>query len=289
MAIHWYPGHMHKAQKQIAEVIAKIDVVIEVLDARIPFSSENPLIATLRGQKPCVKILNKVDLADPEITQQWVQQLERSQGVKALPITTHEPDQVKQIVDVCKQLVPHRQEVHQPIRAMIMGIPNVGKSTIINKLANRQIAKTGNEPAVTKAQQRIKINDGFVLSDTPGILWPKVEHKPSSYRLGITGAIRDTAMEYEDVALFALEYLMANYLKQLNARYQLAIQADDDLYETFVQIGQARGAVKKGHRVNDHKVAELLLHEIRSGKLGRLSFESPTLVDTELAATEAEA
>jgi ribosome biogenesis GTPase A len=280
---------MHKAQKQIAEVIAKIDVVIEVLDARIPFSSENPLIATLRGQKPCVKILNKVDLADPEITQQWVQQLERSQGVKALPITTHEPDQVKQIVDVCKQLVPHRQEVHQPIRAMIMGIPNVGKSTIINKLANRQIAKTGNEPAVTKAQQRIKINDGFVLSDTPGILWPKVEHKPSSYRLGITGAIRDTAMEYEDVALFALEYLMANYLKQLNARYQLAIQADDDLYETFVQIGQARGAVKKGHRVNDHKVAELLLHEIRSGKLGRLSFESPTLVDTELAATEAEA
>ncbi|MBL6734467.1 MAG: ribosome biogenesis GTPase YlqF [Shewanellaceae bacterium] len=287
MAIHWYPGHMHKAQKQIAEVIAKIDVVIEVLDARIPFSSENPLIATLRGQKPCVKVLNKVDLADPEVTQQWVQRLERSQGVKALPITTHEPDQVKQIVDVCKQLVPHRQEVHQPIRAMIMGIPNVGKSTIINKLANRQIAKTGNEPAVTKAQQRIKINDGFVLSDTPGILWPKVEHKPSSYRLGITGAIRDTAMEYEDVALFALEYLMANYLKQLNTRYQLAIQADDDLYETFVQIGQARGAVKKGHRVNDHKVAELLLHEIRSGKLGRLSFESPTLVDTELAATEA--
>lgn len=286
MAIHWYPGHMHKAQKQIAKVMAQIDVVIEVLDARIPFSSENPLISSLRGSTPCVKILNKMDLADPSITEQWIKQLERTQGVTALPITTHEPNQVKLVIDTCQQLAQHRQGEHQPVRAMIMGIPNVGKSTLINKLANRPVAKTGNEPAVTKAQQRIKINSRFVLSDTPGILWPKVEHEPSTYRLAITGAIRDTAMEYVEVALFALEYLMTNYLEQLKSRYRLDIKANDDVYSTFVQIGQARGAVKKGHRVNDHKVAELILHEIRCGKLGRLSFESPTLIAAEVGAAE---
>ncbi|MBL4816691.1 MAG: ribosome biogenesis GTPase YlqF, partial [Shewanella sp.] len=208
MAIQWYPGHMHKARKEIEEVMPQVDLVIEVLDARIPYSSENPVISTLRGDKPCIKLLNKSDLADPEVTQRWIEYLEREQGVKAMAITTLQAAQVKKIPDLCRKFVPNRDKLEKDIRTMIMGIPNVGKSTIINTLAGRMIAKTGNEPAVTKVQQRINLRNGIVLSDTPGILWPKVDNEKSSYRLAITGAIKDTAMEYEDVAMFAAEYFL---------------------------------------------------------------------------------
>jgi len=273
---------MHKARKEIEEVMPQVDLVIEVLDARIPYSSENPMVSTLRGNKPCIKLLNKSDLADPETTQRWIEYLEREQGVKAMAITTLQAAQVKKIPDLCRKFVPSRDKIEKDIRTMIMGIPNVGKSTIINTLAGRMIAKTGNEPAVTKVQQRINLRNGIVLSDTPGILWPKVDNEKSSYRLAVTGAIKDTAMEYEDVAMFAAEYFLQAYPEAIAERYKLKELPDTDI-ELLEAIGRKRGALRPGGRIDLHKVSELVLHEFRSGKIGQLSLETPEMADIEKA------
>jgi len=282
MAIQWYPGHMHKARKEIEEVMPQVDLVIEVLDARIPYSSENPMVQKLRAGRPCIKLLNKSDLADPATTQLWIEYLEQEQGVKAMAITTLQAAQVKKIPDLCRKFVPSRDKVEKDIRTMIMGIPNVGKSTIINTLAGRTIAKTGNEPAVTKTQQRINLRNGIVLSDTPGILWPKVDNENSSYRLAVTGAIKDTAIEYEDVAMFAAEYFLTAYPDAIKARYKLKELPDTDL-ELLEAIGRKRGALRPGGRIDLHKVSELLLHEFRSGKVGQLTLETPAMAEIEKA------
>ncbi|QYK03675.1 ribosome biogenesis GTPase YlqF [Shewanella zhangzhouensis] len=286
MAIQWYPGHMHKAQKEIAEAMPQVDLVIEVLDARIPYSSENPMVAKLRGDKPCIKLLNKCDLADPATTEAWIAHLEKEQGVKAMAVTTLQPGHLKTVIpELVRKLVPERDRADKDIRTMIMGIPNVGKSTIINTLAGRVIAKTGNEPAVTKAQQRINLKNGIVLSDTPGILWPKVDNEASSYRLAVTGAIKDTAMEYEDVALFAAAFFRDAYPAELKERYKLDELSDDDV-ALLEDIGRKRGALRSGGYVDLHKAAELLLHEFRSGKLGLLSLETPEMAEIEKAEVE---
>ncbi|WP_417763135.1 ribosome biogenesis GTPase YlqF [Shewanella sp.] len=280
MAIQWYPGHMHKARKEIEKVMPQIDLVIEVLDARIPYSSENPMVAQLRGDRPCIKLLNKSDLADPEITARWIEYLEQEQGVKAQAITTLQPGMVKKLPDLCRKLVPIEEGSVKNIRTMIMGIPNVGKSTIINLLAGRVIAKTGNEPAVTKTQQRINLNNGIVLSDTPGILWPKVDNEASSYRLAVTGAIKDTAMEYDDVALFACEYFLNAYPQAMQERFNLPELPQSDI-ELLEEIGRRRGALRAGGRVDLHKASEAVLHDYRSGKIGQLSLETPEMAAAE--------
>ncbi|RLV59638.1 ribosome biogenesis GTPase YlqF [Parashewanella curva] len=278
--IHWYPGHMHKARKEIEKVLPQVDLIIEVLDARIPYSSENPMIQQLRGDKPCIKLLNKSDLADPEVTAQWIGYLEQEQGVKASAITTLQSAMVKKIPDLCRKLVPHRDTVEKDIRTMIMGIPNVGKSTIINTLAGRVIAKTGNEPAVTKAQQRINLRNGIVLSDTPGILWPKVDNPASSYRLAVTGAIKDTAMEYDDVAMFAAEYFLEAYPEEICKRYNLDELPRQDI-ELLEAIGRRHGALRSGGTIDYHKASEVLLHDYRSGKIGQLTLETPAMAEKE--------
>ncbi|MEL4472549.1 ribosome biogenesis GTPase YlqF [Shewanella algae] len=280
MAIQWYPGHMHKARKEIEEVMPQIDLVIEVLDARIPYSSENPMVAKLRQDKPCIKLLNKSDLADPEITNRWIEYLEQEQGVRAQAITTLQPAMVRKLPELCRKLVPVSEGALKDIRTMIMGIPNVGKSTIINTLAGRVIAKTGNEPAVTKAQQRINLKNGIVLSDTPGILWPKVDNEASGYRLAVTGAIKDTAMEYEDVALFAAAYFLHAYPEAMMERYKLTSLPATDI-ELLEEIGRRRGALRSGGHIDLHKASELLLHEFRSGKIGQLSLETPEMAQAE--------
>jgi ribosome biogenesis GTPase A len=287
-AINWFPGHMHKAQKEIAEVIPQIDVIVEVLDARIPYSSENPMIASLRGDKPCVKVLNKRDLADPALTEKWITHLEKEQGVKAIAITTEHPHEVQQIMELCRKLAPNREALGKNIRTMIVGIPNVGKSTIINSLAGRTIAVTGNQPAVTRRQQRINLQNGVVLSDTPGILWPKVENPHSGFRLAATGAIKDTAMEYDEVAFYTVEYLAAQYPDKLKERYQLDELPESDL-EIMEEIGRKRGALQSGGRVNLHKTSEILLHELRQGTLGQITLEFPEMISTELVEVENEA
>jgi ribosome biogenesis GTPase A len=280
MSIHWYPGHMHKAQKEMKELLPQVDLLIEVLDARIPYSSENPAIALLRGDKPCIKVLSKSDLADPDITALWQAHLEKERGVKTFATTTEQPGQMKLLIDMCRQMLPAKDAGIKTINTMIVGIPNVGKSTLINILADRIIAKTGNEPAVTKAQQRINLGSGIVLFDTPGILWPKVENPNSSYRLATTGAIKDTAMEYDDVGFFAADYLIKAYPELLKIRYKLESIPDTEL--AFLDMAAAsRGALTAGGRVNMHKICELLVNEFRSGKIGRISLETPAMIAVE--------
>lgn len=284
-SIQWFPGHMHKARKEIEEAIPQVDVIIEVLDARIPYSSENPLISHIRGEKPCVKVLNKRDLADPELTELWIAHLEQEKGVKAMAITTSNPQEVHKILELCRKLAPQREEIGKNIRTMIMGIPNVGKSTIINTLAGRAIAQTGNQPAVTRRQQRINLQNGIVLSDTPGILWPKVENPHSGFRLAATGAVKDTAMEYDEVAFYTVEYLAKHYPKRLKERYQIDELPETDV-ELMEEIGRKRGALRAGARVDLHKASEILLHELRQGVLGQITLERPEMITEELQQVE---
>lgn len=285
MSIHWYPGHMHKAQKEMQEVLPKIDLLIEVLDARIPHSSENPMIEALRGDKPCIKVLSKSDLADPERTALWQAHFESQRNVKTLAITTEQPSIARQIPDLCRKLCPHTEGKYKTLQTLIAGIPNVGKSTLINTLTGKVIAKVGNEPAVTKTQQRINLGNGIMLCDTPGILWPKIENPHSSYRLASTGAIRDTAMEYEDVAFYLVDYLASAYPERLLERYQLKSLPDTEI-ERLEAIGVARACRAKGGRVDLFKASEALLQDLRSGKLGRITLETPDMIALEEVAVE---
>jgi len=280
MSIQWFPGHMHKARKEMHEIMGQIDVVIEVVDARIPYSSENPFAKELCGDKPLIKVLNKCDLADPDTVELWQQHLDQQQGTSSLAITTTEAAQVNKIMDLCRKLVPHRDQPGKDIRALIMGIPNVGKSTIINILAGRVIAKTGNEPAVTKRQQRINLKNGIVLCDTPGVLWPKVHNENSGYRLAITGAIKDTAFEYEDIAFYAAEYMMQQYPELIKSRYKIDQLPEGD-WELMEAIGANRGFKRAGGRIDMHKTCEVLLHEYRQGIIGRICLETPEMAVAE--------
>ena len=282
MLIQWYPGHMHKASKEIKEILPQVDLIIEILDARIPFSSQNPMLTTLRGDKPCIKILSKSDLADPGITQQWQNYLEREQGVKTLAVTIEQPERIRQLPDLCHKMLPAKEPGGKLINTLIMGIPNVGKSTLINILAGRMIAKTGNEPAITKTQQRIAIGNGIVLLDTPGLLWPNVENKNSGYRLATTGAIKDTAINHDHIAFFAAEYLLQRYPDYLQARFQLE-QLPETEQQLMEAIGKNRGCLKAGGRIDMDKVAKILLAELRAGTIGRISLETPAMMEQELA------
>jgi len=286
MLIQWYPGHMHKASKEIKHALPEIDLLIEILDARIPFSSQNPMLAQLRGDKPTIRVLSKTDLADPDLTLKWQTHLELEQGVKTLAVTTQQPDKIKQIIELCAKMLPEKTETNKVIRTMIMGIPNVGKSTIINVLAGRTIAKTGNEPAVTKQQQRINLRNNIVLSDTPGVLWPNVENRHSGYRLAVTGAIKDTAFQHDDIALFALEYLLKTYPSLLQARYRLETLPETAM-DTLQNIGRQRGCLKAGGLVDVDKAAKLFLTELRAGTLGQISLETPEMIAAEMIELEA--
>ncbi|MBE1298520.1 MAG: ribosome biogenesis GTPase YlqF [Alteromonadaceae bacterium] len=277
MALHWFPGHMHKALKEINESISQVDILIEVLDARIPYSSENPDITKVRGDKPVLKILNKFDLADPVLTAQWQAHLESERGVKTITTSTDNPENSKQIIELVQSICAQKHASVKSINAMITGIPNVGKSTLINLLAERTIAKTGNEPAVTKSQQRINIGQGIVLYDTPGVLWPKLENPNSIYRLAASGAVKNTAMEFDDVGFYAADYLIKAYPEEIKARFKL-----DELPNTEIEFLEAaaksRGAIMKGGRVNLHKICEVLLTELQAGKLGRITLETPDMI-----------
>jgi len=271
---------MYKASKEIRESMPGIDLVIEVLDARIPYSSENPVIKEVRGDKPCIKILNKYDLADPVVTKQWQEYLERDKTVKTLVLSTEQPAKIQQISELCQQLLPNKVASGKTLHTMIMGIPNVGKSTLINILAGRQIAKTGNEPAVTKRQQRIRLDNDIYLSDTPGILWPKVENPKSSYRLAITGAIKDTAIEYDDVAFFAAEYFLQTCPDLIVKRYDLDEVPGSEL-ELLETMGRKRGCIGGGGMVDLHKASVILINEYRNATLGRISLETPEMAEVE--------
>lgn len=287
MAIQWFPGHMHKARKEIKKVMSDIDVVIEVLDARIPFSSSNPMIKTLKGSKPCIKLLNKADLADPSIIKLWQTYYEQDETIKTLALSANKLANKGAIANLCRKLAPHRVNSDKPINAMIMGIPNVGKSTLINSLAGRHIAKVGNEPAVTKRQQKINLDNGIVLSDTPGVLWPKLDPESCGYRLAATGAVKDTAMEYESVACFTLDFLVKAYPEALCNRFKLGDTTKLDEFDSNMDllsfIGSKRGCLRAGGIIDIHQAATIVLNELRSGKLGGICLETPEMMEAEMA------
>lgn len=272
--IQWYPGHMTSARRIIAETMPSIDVVIEVLDSRMPRASGNPVMTELRKQKPCLKILSKSDLADPEATKAWISELEIDPTVRVLATTTErEADTRKRVPEICKKLAPNRTGP-KPVRAMVVGIPNVGKSTLINTLMQRKVAKTGDEPAVTKAIQKVTLKSGMLISDHPGLLWPKIEDELVGLRLALGGAIPDTALDYERVAFFGADIFLDRYPKELLTRYKLTAlpTSATELLET---IGKKRGGLRKGGGIDMHKAADALIHDFRSGALGRITLEIP--------------
>ena len=277
MAINWFPGHMHKARTQIAEAMPQIDLVIEVLDARLPYSSENPLIPGLLKGKPCLKLLNKMDIADPAITERWLTYFNGLENTKAIALSGIDHKQVKLITQYCHDMLPNRRDKKQNIRTMIMGIPNVGKSTMINTLAGRIIAKAGNLPALTRNQQQIRIDDGIVLSDTPGFLWPKIHNVASGFRLAASGAVRDTALDYYEVADFAADMLLQLYPEKLKERFGFD-ELPEKGYEVIEAIGRIRGCVKSGGHVDEYKASEILIHELRGLKFGNISYETPEMM-----------
>lgn len=269
----WYPGHMNKAQRQIKDALPEIDVIIEVLDARLPYSSANPMLNQLRGNKPCLKILSRDDLADPAITKLWIRHFEEQSETRAITVTTTESRTLKQIPKIVKEMAGQVRK-DRSVRVMVMGIPNVGKSTLINSLAGKKVAKVGDEPAVTKRQQKIALPSGIAIIDTPGVLWPRIEDQNSAYRLGTSGAIRNTAIDYLDIAMFAAAELMVRYPGPLATRYKM--KALPETPEAVLElIASKRGGLRAGGEIDWHKASEVLLNDLRGGHLGRLSLETP--------------
>ena len=280
MAIQWFPGHMHLTKKAITERIKDIDVVIEVLDARLPGSSANPLLAELTGHKPTLKVLNKQDVADPERTALWLDWYNAQSATRAVALDASEPAPARKLIDGCHQLAPNRGGMAKPMRVLICGVPNVGKSTLINTLTNKRQAKTGDEAGITKLEQRITLADDFYLWDTPGMLWPRISVEESGYNLAASGAVGRNAYDEELVALELLRRLQQTYAPLLEARYKLGLPAgamadmqDDELLEA---IGRKRGAMLGGGRVNLQKAAEIVMTDFRTATLGRITLETPT-------------
>jgi ribosome biogenesis GTPase A len=276
MAIQWFPGHMNAARKKAAEAMENTDLVIEVQDARLPEASCNPMVEQLRlhRQRPCLKILNKSDLADPAATQAWISYYGKQPGVHVLALSCKNPGEVARIPDLCQSIAPHRAVPTKPLRMMIMGIPNVGKSTLMNALLKKRVAKVGDEPAVTKMQQRLYLGKNMVLTDTPGMLWPKIAHPSDGLMLAASHAIGTNAVIEDEVAIFLAELLLMRYPQLLSARYGLK---PDDLDGVGVVegIAQRRGFRVKGGDWDFEKAAHTLLLDYRSGSLGRISLETP--------------
>ena len=274
MTIKWYPGHMGTAQKKIAELIRTVDVIIEVLDARLPAASANHPLAALRRNKPCIKVLNKNDLADPAVTRAWVRAFERESGVRALPLSAKKPREVQQVIKQCLLLAPNRGKPGRTLRALVVGIPNVGKSTLINSLAGKCLAKVGDRPAITTCGQQIELGNNIILLDTPGLLWPDLRNQVAASRLAASGAIGSAAFDYTNVGLFAAEFMMQRYPDMLRSRYRLT-DLPDSAAALLEQVGRRLGCLAAGGEIDLHRAAEAFLRELRAGKLGRVSFEEP--------------
>ena len=276
MTIQWFPGHMSLARKKAAETMEWVDVVIEVVDARLPEASSNPMIRTLREhrQRPALKLLNKADLADPAATKSWLDFYNQQKGVKAVALSCKKPADVARVTGYCQSIAPHRNDNTKPLRMMIMGIPNVGKSTLMNALIKRRVAAVGDEPAVTKAQQSFDLSTGMTITDTPGLLWPKIQYPSDGYMLAASHAIGTNAVMEEEIAAFLGDILLARYPQLLTARYGFALDGVDGpgLIEA---VAKRRGCLVKGGGLDLEKAALILLDDYRSGTLGRISLETP--------------
>lgn len=282
MTIQWFPGHMAKARREVTEKLKLVDIVYELVDARIPLSSRNPMMNEITQQKPRIVLLNKADLADPAITAEWAAFFAK-EGTPAVPVVATAGEGLRKIESEAKRLVAPKMEAMlkkgirpRAVRAMILGIPNVGKSSLINRMAKRNAAKTGDRPGVTKAQQWIRVGKDFELLDTPGILWPKFEDPEVGIRLALTGAIRDEILEtdLQDIVFFLVKWLRKTYPGVLENRYKLDALPDEP-WDTVLAIGKKRGLVRTGGVIDEIAACNLILREFRAGMLGKISLERP--------------
>lgn len=278
MTIQWFPGHMAKARREVTEKLKLVDIIFELIDARLPLSSRNPMIDEVINQKPRLLILNKSDMADEHETRKWVEYFAQK-GHKAVAINSLEGKGLQQVTKAAQEILKEKFErmksrgmKPRAIRAMIVGIPNVGKSTLINRLAKKNIAKTGNTPGVTKAQQWIKVGKELELLDTPGILWPKFEDQEVGFKLALTGAIKDTITNMEDLAVYGLRFLATHYPSRMEERYGLQF-IHEDLVDTFDHIGKLRRVFGPGGEIDYDQVAQLIVRDIRGLQLGKLTFD----------------
>ncbi|MEO6421693.1 MAG: ribosome biogenesis GTPase YlqF [Candidatus Nitrotoga sp.] len=276
MSIQWFPGHMVSARKKAAETMERVDMIIEVLDARVPEAGSNPVIKELRlhRQRPCLKILNKTDLADPAVTSAWLSFFNEQKGIKAVALSCKKPGDVARIPGMCETLAPHRDNRLKPLRMMIMGIPNVGKSTLINALLKRRVAAVGDEPAVTKNQQGFDLNERMTLIDTPGLMWPKIEYDSDGLMLAASHAVGRNAIIDEEVASFLGDILLINYPDLLAKRYGFSVEGLDGV-GIVEAVAKRRGYMLKGGIPDLEKAALTLLQDYRTGALGRISLETP--------------
>lgn len=279
MAIQWYPGHMAKAKRQVSEQLKKVDVVFELVDARIPYSSRNPMIDDVIKQKPRVVILNKKDMTNLKELEKWeiyfknegfypvAVDAKHGKNLKNVEVEAIKATQEKFDREKAKGLKP------RAIRAMIVGIPNVGKSTLINKLAKRSIAETGNKPGVTKQQQWIKVGKSLQLLDSPGILWPKFEDEEVGKKLSLTGAIKDSIVHLDEVAIYGLNFMIKHDVSALKRHYNIDTHEDAEILDWFDAIGRRRGLLQKGNEVDYESVIELIINDMRNAKIGTYCFD----------------
>ncbi len=279
MNIQWYPGHMTKTKRLIEENIKLVDIVIELVDARAPYSTKNPDIDKLAQNKHKVIVLNKSDLADENITKKWIEWYS-TQNVRVVPIIATSGKGIKEVTQAAEDLLRERVErdlargrIYRPVRAMIVGIPNVGKSTFINSLVGKGSTKTGDKPGVTRGKQWVKIKKGFELLDMPGILWPKFENQEVAKRLAYIGSINDNILDHREIAIQLLELGISRFKQKIEDRYKIIVEEDG--YETFKKIALKRGLLISGGEIDELRTAQILLDEFRSGKWGRITVETP--------------
>lgn len=291
MNINWFPGHMAVAVEKIKKAMADHDLVIEILDARCPMASANPLIESLRThrQRPCLKVLNKMDLADPNTTQAWLAFFNAQKNVQAITLSAKKPGDAMKIVAAAKKLAPHRNDNFKPLRMLIMGVPNVGKSTLINALLKQRKAKVGDEPAVTKALARYDLSSTVSITDSPGLMWPRIEYASDGLMLAASHIIGTNAYIESEVAVFLAEVLLAHYPKALAARYGTPADGQDiDGTGVIEAVAAKRGFRIKGGGFDFDKAAITLLNDYRSGALGRVSLETPASFQIKLASAKKE-
>ncbi|MBB5178919.1 ribosome biogenesis GTPase A [Planomicrobium koreense] len=278
MTIQWFPGHMAKARREVTEKLKLVDIIFELVDARLPLSSRNPMIDQVIQHKPRLIILNKMDMADETETKKWIRYFE-GQGTRAVAINSLEGRGLQAVTKASKEILEDKWSrmiakgiKPRAIRAMIVGIPNVGKSTLINRLSKKSLAKTGNMPGVTKAQQWIKVGKEIELLDTPGILWPKFEDQEIGFKLAVTGAIKDSVIQMQELAIYALKFLEQRYPERLKERYGID-GVDDEIVNTFDAIGKRRSFVSPDGEVDYEMTAEAIVRDIRNQYLGRVTFD----------------
>ena len=292
VGINWYPGHMAKTMKQIEADLRIVDIVIELLDARIPIASQNPEIANKIKNKKKLVVLNKADLADEKTNQKWLSYFE-NQGIPAVLVDSNSGKGIdkfiKKIEEVMQEMLEgqaSKGRIGRKIRAMILGIPNVGKSSFINRISKRTTAEVGNKPGVTKQKQWIRINEKIELLDTPGVLWPKFESEDVALKLAFTGTIKETVLQKTEIAYQLVKFLLENYRERLAQRYDLNLEyiqttleqdqpENFNIYEIMLEIGKKRGCIISGGNIDEEKTAKIILDEYKNGKFGKVSLEQP--------------